>query len=40
MPGGTYFFTLVLRRRKLQLLTYHIDLLGEAFRKMKQNYPL
>ncbi|KTD35414.1 Transposase IS200 like protein [Legionella moravica] len=38
-PGGTYFFTLALRNRKSQLLTHHIDLLGEAFRKIKQKYP-
>ncbi|HAT2058840.1 TPA: hypothetical protein KKW55_003114 [Legionella pneumophila] len=37
-PGGTYFFTLALRNRKSQLLTSHIDLLGEAFRKVKK-YP-
>ncbi|STX29780.1 Uncharacterised protein [Legionella beliardensis] len=40
MPDGTYFFTLALRKRKLKLLICHTDLLGESFRKMKQNYPL
>ena len=40
MSGDAYFFTLALRKRKLQLLTCHIDLLGESFRKIKQNYPL
>ncbi|RUR19191.1 transposase [Legionella sp. km535] len=38
-PGGTYFFTLVLNNRKSQLLTSQINLLGEAFRKVKQKYP-
>ncbi|RUR15034.1 transposase [Legionella sp. km535] len=38
-PGGTYFFTLALNNRKSQFLTSHINLLGEAFQKIKQQYP-
>ena len=36
-PGGTYFFTLALRHRNSQLLINYIDLLGESFRRIKQN---
>ncbi|MBL7561411.1 REP-associated tyrosine transposase [Legionella bononiensis] len=38
-PGGTYFFTLALRNRNSPILTNHIDLLGESFRRIKQKYP-
>lgn len=38
-PSGTYFLTLALRNLKSQLLTSHIDLLGKAFRQIKQKYP-
>lgn len=39
MPGGTYFFTLVLRDRESRLLTDHIALLGWALREARKNRP-
>jgi putative transposase len=36
VKGGCYFFTVNLQDRKQRLLTEHIDLLRDAFRKVKQ----
>ncbi len=38
-PGGTYFFTLLLRDRRSDLLTKHIKLLGQYFRHASKNNP-
>jgi putative transposase len=35
-PGATYFFTVTLRNRQSNLLTTHINDLGEAFRYVRQ----
>jgi len=38
--GGTYFFTVnLLKRSGNNLLTRHIDLLRDAVRKVRRNYP-
>jgi putative transposase len=39
IPGGSFFFTVNLADRKLALLTAHIELLREAFRKTRQRHP-
>ena len=39
VPGGSFFFTVNLADRKLALLTAHIELLREAFRKTRQRHP-
>jgi putative transposase len=39
VPGGCYFFTVNLRDRNSCLLTEHIDLLREAVRITRRNYP-
>ncbi len=40
VPGGCYFFTVNLARRKNNfLLVQHINVLREAFRKVKQAHP-
>lgn len=39
VPGGTFFFTVALLERKQRLLTDHVDLLREAFRKVHQKRP-
>lgn len=39
VPGGCYFFTVNLLERRKHLLTQHIDILREAFRKTKQQRP-
>ncbi|MCQ8131026.1 REP-associated tyrosine transposase [Methylomonas rivi] len=39
VPGGTYFFTVNLLERRLDLLVRHIDLLREAVRITKQERP-
>jgi putative transposase len=39
VPGGCFFFTANLANRKLALLTMHIDLLREAFRKTRRRHP-
>ncbi len=40
VPGGTYFFTLTLeRRRGNRLLVEHADLLRRAFRKVRHDWP-
>lgn len=39
VPGGSFFFTVNLANRKLALLTEHIELLREAFRKTCQRHP-
>lgn len=39
VPGGTYFFTLVLRDRDSRLLNEHISLLGRALREARQKRP-
>ena len=39
LPGGTYFFTVTLRDRRSGLLVQHIDLLREAFRAVREQYP-
>lgn len=38
-PKGTYFFTVNLNNRKSKLLTDNVDLLREAFNKVKTQYP-
>ena len=38
-PGGTYFFTLVLRDRHSDLLTRHVKLLTNSFRQARQRHP-
>jgi putative transposase len=37
--GGCYFFTVNLRDRNSRLLTDHIDLLRDAVRITRRNYP-
>jgi putative transposase len=39
VPGGCYFFTVNLRDRNSRLLTDHIDLLRDAVRITRRNYP-
>src|ERR1700733_14526871 len=39
IPGGSFFFTVNLADRKLALLTAHIEVLREAFRKTRQRHP-
>jgi putative transposase len=39
VPGGTFFFTVALLERKRSLLTDHIDLLRESFRKVRHQRP-
>jgi putative transposase len=39
VPGGSFFFTVNLADRKLALMTAHIELLREAFRKTRQRHP-
>ncbi len=39
-PGGTYFFTVnLLQRRENDLLTWHIDLLRETVKSIRQRHP-
>jgi putative transposase len=38
MAGGSFFFTVDLAERRLQLLTQHIDELRGAFRKTRRRY--
>jgi putative transposase len=38
-PGGSFFFTLTLRNRRLSLLTDHRDLLRAAFREVRAARP-
>ena len=39
IAGGSFFFTVNLAERRLQLLTEHVDELRNAFRKVRQRYP-
>jgi putative transposase len=39
VPGGCYFFTVNLRDRNSRLLIEHIDLLRDAVRITRRNYP-
>ena len=39
VPGGSYFFTVNLHNRRSTLLTDHIDLLRQAFRDVRLQYP-
>ena len=39
VPGATYFFTVNLRDRSSGLLVRHIDLLREAVRGVRQEFP-
>ncbi|MGB6753966.1 MAG: hypothetical protein WBE71_15740 [Xanthobacteraceae bacterium] len=39
VPGGSFFFTLNLAERRRRLLTTHIDLLRQAFRKVRRRHP-
>lgn len=39
MPGGTYFFTVNLLKRRLDLLVRHVDTLREAVRAMRRERP-
>lgn len=39
LPGGTYFFTVVLKDRRSALLVENIDLLRQAFRKAREQQP-
>jgi putative transposase len=39
VPGGTYFFTVNLLERRLDLLVRHIDVLREAVRMTRQQRP-
>jgi putative transposase len=39
IPGGTFFFTVVLADRQSTRLTTHVDLLKSAFRKAKTERP-
>tara|TARA_R110000868_G_scaffold360413_3_gene622417 strand:+ start:237 stop:746 length:510 start_codon:yes stop_codon:yes gene_type:complete len=39
VPGGSYFFTIVLMNRKSTLLVDNIDKLKSAFKKVKTNHP-
>jgi putative transposase len=40
VPGGCYFFTVNLRDRISRLLTDHIEMLRDAVRITRRNYPL
>ncbi len=40
IPGGSFFFTVNLAERRLRLLTEHIDLLREAFRRVRRRHPI
>jgi len=39
IPGGSFFFTLILLDRRRHLLTEHIELLRTAFRDVRQKRP-
>ena len=39
VPGGTYFFTVVLANRASSTLIDHIDLLGQAMRETRAKHP-
>ena len=39
VPGGTFFFTLVLANRRSTLLTTHIDVLRESWRAVRHRWP-
>ncbi|WP_029890554.1 REP-associated tyrosine transposase [Polycyclovorans algicola] len=39
VPGGTFFFTVVLLDRQSQWLTTHIDALRDAFRSVRARHP-
>ena len=39
VPGGTFFFTVVLLDRQSQFLTKHIDALRDAFRSILARHP-
>ena len=39
LPGGTFFFTVTLRNRRLRLLTEHLDLLRAALREVRAERP-
>jgi putative transposase len=39
IAGGSFFFTVNLAERRLQLLTEHVDELRSAFRKVRQRHP-
>jgi putative transposase len=39
IAGGSFFFTVNLAERKLQLLTEHVEELRNAFRKVRQRHP-
>ena len=39
IPGGSYFFTVNLADRRLQLLTEHIGILRAAFRETRARHP-
>jgi putative transposase len=39
VPGGTYFFTVMLADRRCALLTDRIDALGTAFRQCRARHP-
>ncbi|RJG10186.1 transposase [Pseudomonas cavernicola] len=38
-PGGTYFFTLTLENRRLDILSRHIEALRHAIQREKQQHP-
>ena len=39
IAGGSFFFTVNLAERRLQLLTEHVDELRNAFRKVRERHP-
>ena len=39
IPGGTFFFTVTLADRRSSLLVQHIEVLREAFRKVRRKQP-
>jgi putative transposase len=39
ITGGSFFFTVNLAERRLQLLTEHMDVLRAAFRETRQRHP-
>ncbi|MBC7946083.1 MAG: transposase, partial [Burkholderiales bacterium] len=39
IPGGTFFFTVVLAQRSAQLLVQHVDTLKSAFRTTRLDHP-
>ena len=39
LPGGTFFFTVVLKDRRSALLVEHIDLLRQALRRAREQQP-